>query len=152
LSCQSITSQTSITFLFILNYEFLLVFRFVFAILFIPLQFPFLTISDLIPFSMIKCGYKNRGGVFRSVFIPRCGVHIREKKKKSLVLLSQISSSVAGAVGLDTAASRLFCSVIMIVQNDARIQSPDLSDCSVKPIPLRPPSVARQQPSLPTGG
>jgi hypothetical protein len=81
-----------------------------------------------------------------------CGRGVDRRGKNSSVLLSQLSSSVAGAVGLDTAASRLFCSVIMIVQNDARIQSPDLSDCSVKPIPLRPPSVARQQPSLPTGG
>jgi hypothetical protein len=43
LSYQSITSQTSISFLFVLNYEFPLVFSFsfAFAILFIPLPFPF---------------------------------------------------------------------------------------------------------------
>jgi hypothetical protein len=56
LFCQSITSQISITFLFILNYECLLVFPFpfVFAIPFIPLPFPFPTIPDPIPFPMIK--------------------------------------------------------------------------------------------------
>ena len=40
------------------------------------------------------------------------------------------SSVAAGAMEVDTVASR-FYSVIMIVQNDARIQSPNLSDCSV---------------------
>jgi hypothetical protein len=64
---QSITSQTSITFLFVLNYEFPLVFPFpfVFAIPFIPLLFPFPTIPDPIPFPIIKCGYGNERGVFR---------------------------------------------------------------------------------------
>jgi hypothetical protein len=75
LFCQSITSQTSITFLFVLNYEFLLVFLFpfVFAIPFIPLPFSFPTIPDPIPFPMIKCGYGNEEGFFRpfpSIFIP----------------------------------------------------------------------------------
>jgi hypothetical protein len=70
LFCQSITSQTSITFLFVLNYEFPLVFPFPFgfAIPFIP--FPFPTIPDSIPFSMIKYGYGNGRGVFPSVFMP----------------------------------------------------------------------------------
>jgi hypothetical protein len=69
--CQSISSQTSITFLFVLNYEFPLVFPFpfVFAIPFIPLPFLFTTIPDMIPFSMIKCGYGNRRGVFSSVSV-----------------------------------------------------------------------------------
>jgi uncharacterized Zn-finger protein len=68
---QSITSQTSITFLFVLNYEFPLVFLFpfVFVIPFIPLPFPFPTIPDLIPFPMIKCGYENGRGVFTSVSV-----------------------------------------------------------------------------------
>jgi hypothetical protein len=72
LFCQSITSQTSITFLFVLNYEFPLVFPFpfVFAIPSIPLPFPFPTILDLILFPMIKHGYGNGRGVFPSVFIP----------------------------------------------------------------------------------
>jgi hypothetical protein len=75
LSYQSITSQTLISFLFVLNYEFPLVFpiSFVFAILFIPLMFPFPTIPDPIPVPMIKCGYENWRGVFRlflSIFIP----------------------------------------------------------------------------------
>jgi hypothetical protein len=67
LSCQSITSQISISFIFVLNYEFplLFLFSFVFAIPFILLPFPFLTIPDLIPFPMIKCGYGNGRGVFR---------------------------------------------------------------------------------------
>jgi hypothetical protein len=71
LFCQSITSQTSITFLFVLNYEFPLVFLFlfVFAIPFIPLPFPFPTISDPILFSMIKCGYGNERGVFPSISV-----------------------------------------------------------------------------------
>jgi hypothetical protein len=71
LSYQSITSQTFIPFLFVLNYEFLLVFPilFVFAILFIPLPFPFPTILDPIPFPMIKCGYENERGVFLSVSV-----------------------------------------------------------------------------------
>jgi hypothetical protein len=71
LFCQSITSQTSITFLFVLNYEFSLVFLFpfIFAILFIPLPFPFPTIPDPIPFPMIKCRYGNERGVFLSVSI-----------------------------------------------------------------------------------
>jgi hypothetical protein len=71
LLCQSISSQTSITFLFVLNYEFPLVFPFpfIFAIPFIPLPFPFSTILDLIPFSMIKCGYRNGRGVFPSVSV-----------------------------------------------------------------------------------
>ena len=61
LSCQSITSQTSIPFLFVLNYEFPLVFPFpfIFAIPFISLLFLFPTIRNLIPFPMIKCGYEN---------------------------------------------------------------------------------------------
>ena len=73
LSCQSITSQTSISFLFVLNYGFPLVFLFlfIFAIPFIPLPFPFPTIPDPIPFSMIKYGYENGRRVFPSVFIPR---------------------------------------------------------------------------------
>ena len=53
---QSITSQTSVTFLFVLNYEF----PFVFAISFIPLPFPFPTIPDSISFPMIK--YRCRNG------------------------------------------------------------------------------------------
>ncbi|PWZ30459.1 hypothetical protein Zm00014a_020074 [Zea mays] len=67
LSCKSITSQTSISFPFVLNYEFSLVFSFpfFFVISFIPLLFPFPTISDLVPFSMIKHGYENRILVFR---------------------------------------------------------------------------------------
>jgi hypothetical protein len=71
LFCQLITSQTSITFLFVLNYEFLLVFPFpfVFAIPFIPLPFPFPTIPDPIPFPMIKRGYGNGRGGFPSVFV-----------------------------------------------------------------------------------
>jgi hypothetical protein len=71
LSCQSITSQTLILFLYVLNYEFPLVFpfSFVFAIPFIPLPFPFPTIPDPIPFPIIKCGYGNRRGVFSSVFV-----------------------------------------------------------------------------------
>jgi hypothetical protein len=74
---QSITSQTLITFLFVLNYEFPLVFPFpfVFSIPFIPLLFPFPTIPDPIPFPMIKCGYGNGRGVFPSVsvrFHPYC--------------------------------------------------------------------------------
>jgi hypothetical protein len=71
LFCQSITSQTSIAFLFILNYEFPLVlpFSFVFAIPFIPLPLPFPTIPDPIPFSMIKYGYENGRGVFPSVSV-----------------------------------------------------------------------------------
>jgi hypothetical protein len=73
LFCQSITSQTSITFLFVLNYEFPLVFPFpsVFAIPFIPLPFPFPTIPDPIPFLMIKCGYGNGEG-FSVCFHPYC--------------------------------------------------------------------------------
>jgi hypothetical protein len=61
LSCQSITSQTLILFLFVLNYEFplLFLFSFVFANPFIPLSFPFPTISDPISFPMIKYGYRN---------------------------------------------------------------------------------------------
>jgi hypothetical protein len=78
LFCQSITSQTSITFLYVLNYEFPLVFPFpfVFAFPFIPLPFPFPTIPDPIPFPMIKYGYGNGRGVFPSVsihFIPSAG-------------------------------------------------------------------------------
>jgi hypothetical protein len=71
LFCQSITSQTSISFLFVLNYEFPLVFLFpfVFAIPFISLPFPFLTIPDPIPFPMIKHGYRNWRGVFPSVSV-----------------------------------------------------------------------------------
>jgi hypothetical protein len=71
LFCQLITSQTSITFLFVLNYEFPLVFPFpfVFAIPFIPFPFPFLTILDPIPFPMIKCGYGNGREVFPSVSV-----------------------------------------------------------------------------------
>jgi hypothetical protein len=71
LFCQSINCQTSITFLFVLNYEFPLVFQFsfVFAIPFIPLPFPFPTIPDPIPFPMIKCGYGNGKGVFPSVSV-----------------------------------------------------------------------------------
>jgi hypothetical protein len=81
LFCQSITSQTSITFLFVLNYEFPLVFSlpFVFAIPFIPLPFPFPTIPDPIPFPMIKCGYGNGRGVFPFVFVrfhPYIKVHV----------------------------------------------------------------------------
>jgi hypothetical protein len=70
---QSITSQTSIIYLFVLNYEFPLVFPFpfVFAIPFIPLPFPLPTIPDPIPFSMIECGYGNRREVFPSVSIHR---------------------------------------------------------------------------------
>jgi hypothetical protein len=76
LLCKSINSQTSITFLFILNYEFPLVFPFpfVFAIPFIPLLFSFPTIPVSIPFPMIKYGYGNGRGVFPSVFIPICRV------------------------------------------------------------------------------
>jgi hypothetical protein len=72
LFCQSITSQTSIAFLFVLNYEFPLVFLFpfVFAIPFILLPFPFPTIPDLIPFTMIKYAYGNEREIFPSVFIP----------------------------------------------------------------------------------
>jgi hypothetical protein len=68
LSCQSITSQTSILFLFVLNYEFPLVFPFpfVFAIPFISFSFPFPTIPDSIPFPMIKYGYENG----RRIFLP----------------------------------------------------------------------------------
>jgi hypothetical protein len=64
LSCQSITSYTSISFLFVLNYKFLLVFRFpfVFVIPFILFPFPLTTISDPLPFLMIKCGYGNGKG------------------------------------------------------------------------------------------
>jgi hypothetical protein len=67
LACQSITSQSSIPFLFVLNYEFPLVFPFlyVFAILFTPLLFSFPTIPDSISFPMIKCGYENMREVFR---------------------------------------------------------------------------------------
>jgi hypothetical protein len=72
LSFQSITNQTSILFMFVLNYEFSLVFLFpfVFAIPFIPLPFPFPTILDPISFPMIKCRYENRRRGFPSVFIP----------------------------------------------------------------------------------
>jgi hypothetical protein len=72
LFCQSIISQTSITFLFVLNYEFSVIFSFpfVFAIPFIPLSFPFPTIPDSILFPMIKCGYGNGREIFPSVFIP----------------------------------------------------------------------------------
>jgi hypothetical protein len=35
-----------------------------------PLPFPFSTILDSIPFSMIKCGYRNGREVFPSVSIP----------------------------------------------------------------------------------
>jgi hypothetical protein len=89
LSCQSITSQTSIPFLFVLNYEFPLVFpfQFVFVIPFIPLLFLFLTILDLIPFPTIKCGTKMGEGFFRpfpslaAMTIPRpspCGRRIHD--------------------------------------------------------------------------
>jgi hypothetical protein len=67
-----ITSQTSITFLFVLNYEFpsVFLFPFVFAIPFIPYPLPFPTIPDLIPFPMIKCGYGDGRGVFFVCFHP----------------------------------------------------------------------------------
>jgi hypothetical protein len=72
LSYQSITSQPSMSFVFVLKYEFSLVFMFSFdfAIPFISLPFPFQTILDSILFSMIKCGYENGRG-FLSVFIPK---------------------------------------------------------------------------------
>jgi hypothetical protein len=65
LSYQSITSQTLISFLFVLNYEF----PFVFAIPFIPLPFPLPTIPDPVPLSMIKCGYGNGREGFTSVSV-----------------------------------------------------------------------------------
>lgn len=68
LPCQSINSQPSISFVRVLNYEFpfnILVFV-RFAHPFIPLP----TIPNLIPFSMIKCGYRNQRKCFLSIFIP----------------------------------------------------------------------------------
>ena len=56
-----------------------------------------------------------------------CGCRADRRNKKSSILLSSVA---AGAMEVDTVASR-FYSVIMIVQNDARVQSPNPSDCSV---------------------
>jgi hypothetical protein len=67
LFCQSITSQTSITFLFVLNYEFPLVFLFpfVFVIPFIQLPFLFPTILDLTPFPTKNADTETGEGFFR---------------------------------------------------------------------------------------
>jgi hypothetical protein len=116
LFCQLITSQTSITFLFVLNYEFPLVFPFSFvsAIPFIPLPFSFPTIPDPIPFPMIKCGYGNRRRVFPSVFIPiRDHVHMVCVCRASLTGTDRFAGSmqIANAVppplaGLPTRSGR----------------------------------------------
>jgi hypothetical protein len=60
--CHCHANQITIhTFLFVLSYEFSLVFPlpFVFVIPFIPLSFLLLTIPDSISFTMIKYGYRN---------------------------------------------------------------------------------------------
>jgi hypothetical protein len=98
LFCQSITSQTSITFLFVLNYEISLVFpsQFVFAILFIPLPFPFPTIPDPIPFFDDKMRIRKRKRVFFRPFSSLCVLGLREIKvlllwikTKTLILVTR---------------------------------------------------------------
>jgi hypothetical protein len=63
---QSVTSQPSITYLFVLIYEFPLNISilFVFVYLFILLTFLFPTILDLVMFPVIKCRNENRREVF----------------------------------------------------------------------------------------